>query len=104
MEESKETQEQLSQKDAKIKEFEAKLAEQEAKMKKYEEMMRDKPSYGAIEKTQPYVTFNNGVKFPMIGLGTCYLTDAEHMRISVVECGYRMLDCASYYKNEDVVG
>ena len=40
----------------------------------------------------------------MVGLGTCYLTDADHIRTSVTECGYRMLDCASYYKNEDVVG
>jgi len=63
-----------------------------------------KKNYGEIERVQPYVTLNNGVKFPMFGLGTCYLTDAEHIRISVTECGYRMLDCASCYKNEEVVG
>jgi len=40
----------------------------------------------------------------MFGLGTYLMNDAEHIRMSVIECGYRMLDCASFYKNEEIVG
>ena len=41
---------------------------------------------------------------PKFGLGTYHMHDSETIRKSVTELGYRMLDCASFYKNEEVVG
>ena len=49
-------------------------------------------------------TLNNGMKMPKFGLGTYHMKDAETIRKSVSELGYRMLDCASFYKNEEIVG
>ncbi len=37
-------------------------------------------------------------------MGTFAQTDPEHIKITGTECGYRMYDCASFYKNEDVIG
>jgi len=86
-------------------ELEAKMAEHEAIIREYEKKMGiPHVPYGAIERVQPSITFNNGAKCPMFGLGTYLLNDAEHIRMSVIECGYRMLDCASFYKNEEIVG
>ena len=39
-----------------------------------------------------------------MGLGTCHMHDHETLKRAVSEAGYRMYDCASYYKNEEVVG
>ena len=45
---------------------------------------------------------------PTLGLGTYTLTDAEkHPQIiyeAIVNGGYRLLDCASFYDNEQLVG
>ena len=51
-----------------------------------------------------YVTLNNGQKMPKFGLGTCHMTDSQVMKQAVTEYGYRMYDCASFYKNEELVG
>ena len=53
-----------------------------------------------------YIIFNNQVKCPMLGLGT-YLMNGEDCYQAVKEAiriGYRHIDTASYYKNEDEVG
>ena len=41
---------------------------------------------------------------PTFGLGTYMMTSAENMEKAVTELTYKMYDCASYYKNEEVVG
>lgn len=53
------------------------------------------------------VTLNNGVEMPVLGLGTYKSTDPVECSVSVktaLECGYRMIDTAQLYGNEDVVG
>ena len=53
-----------------------------------------------------YGTLINGVRYPMVGLGT-YKIPNEEMSIvlqSAFKCGYRKIDTARYYKNEEVIG
>jgi len=53
------------------------------------------------------VTLNNGVEMPLFGLGTyragpgCGTEDAV---IQALEAGYRLIDTASYYRNEREIG
>ena len=49
-------------------------------------------------------TLNNGQKMPAIGLGTASLTSKESVVQAVLEAGYRHVDTASAYKNEEVIG
>lgn len=53
-----------------------------------------------------YGTLNNGVKFPLVGLGTYKIPNEEMLSVlqRAFECGYRKLDTARYYKNEEVIG
>ena len=53
------------------------------------------------------VTLNNGVEMPIIGLGSYKATspvEAKEAIIYALQCGYRMIDTASYYRNEELVG
>lgn len=53
-----------------------------------------------------YVTLNNGIQWPIIGLGT-YLISPEDAQISVREAlkmGYRCIDTAAAYVNERACG
>ena len=53
------------------------------------------------------VTLNNGVEMPILGFGVFQITDAEECERSVTEAiraGYRLLDTASAYGNEESVG
>lgn len=55
----------------------------------------------------PEVTFNNGVTMPMFGLGTFKTPPGETTSNSVrwaLEAGYRKIDTASFYENEEGVG
>lgn len=54
-----------------------------------------------------YVTLNNGVKMPQMGFGVFQVTDAaecEQAVANALEVGYRMIDTASAYANEEAVG
>lgn len=54
-----------------------------------------------------YVTLNNGVKMPMIGFGVFQVPDlkiAEEAVSNALEVGYRSIDTASSYFNEEAVG
>ena len=51
-----------------------------------------------------FVTLYNGHKMPKFGLGTFAMTDGKAIKQSIVDYGYRMFDCASFYKNEELVG
>lgn len=53
------------------------------------------------------VTLNNGVEMPIIGFGVYQVPDAEECENAVYEAlmaGYRLIDTASGYLNEEAVG
>ena len=53
------------------------------------------------------VTLNNGVQMPVLGFGVFQITDANECQRSVVdaiETGYRLIDTAASYMNEEAVG
>lgn len=54
-----------------------------------------------------YVTLNNGVKMPLEGFGVFQIPDAEVCEQSVsdaIKSGYRLIDTAAAYMNEEAVG
>ena len=53
-----------------------------------------------------YITLNNGVKMPMLGIGTFLLSpdEAEASVISALQNGYSLIDTANAYVNEKAVG
>lgn len=52
------------------------------------------------------VTLNNGVKMPILGFGTLYLTEelGERCVADAISLGYRLFDTATIYGNEEAVG
>jgi 2,5-diketo-D-gluconate reductase A len=57
--------------------------------------------------TTPTVTLNNGVQMPLLGFGVFQMADAEECERSVsdaLRAGYRLLDTAASYGNEESVG
>jgi 2,5-diketo-D-gluconate reductase A len=57
--------------------------------------------------TIPSVTLNNGVAMPLLGFGVFQVTDADECERSVSEAirtGYRLIDTAAAYGNEEAVG
>ena len=54
-----------------------------------------------------YVTLNNGIKRPMAGFGVFRVPDKKECQESVyqaIKVGYRLIDTAAVYTNEDAVG
>ena len=54
-----------------------------------------------------YVTLNNGLKMPMVGFGVFRVPDKKECEESVyqaIKVGYRLIDTAAAYYNEDAVG
>ncbi len=54
-----------------------------------------------------YVTLNNGTRMPIVGFGVFQIPDANECERSVVEAietGYRLIDTAASYMNEEAVG
>lgn len=53
-----------------------------------------------------YVTLNNGVKMPMLGYGVYQISQQECEKCvrDAIEIGYRAIDTAQAYHNEDAVG
>lgn len=54
-----------------------------------------------------YVTLNNGVKMPLEGFGVFQIPDAQVCENSVadaIKSGYRLIDTAAAYMNEEAVG
>lgn len=56
--------------------------------------------------TQPHVTFNDGRSIPQIGLGVWQTPDqdAAHVVRTALDAGYRHIDTAAVYGNEEGVG
>lgn len=53
-----------------------------------------------------FITLNNGIKCPIIGIGTFMLSpqDAEHSVCEALKMGYSLIDTANAYVNERAVG
>lgn len=54
-----------------------------------------------------YVTLNNGVKMPQLGFGTYQIKDPAQCERAVrdaIDVGYRLIDTAASYGNEEAVG
>lgn len=54
-----------------------------------------------------YLTLNNGVEMPKLGLGVFRVTnlqEAEQTVVQAIEAGYRLIDTAAAYGNEEAVG
>lgn len=53
-----------------------------------------------------YVTLNNGVQLPMIGFGTWDVRGEAGKKtiLTALDSGYRLIDTAQMYENEDIVG
>ena len=53
------------------------------------------------------VTLHNGIQMPIIGLGTYRLENSEatsDLIVKALEIGYRHIDTASAYGNEEAIG
>lgn len=53
------------------------------------------------------ITLNNGVEMPLVGLGAYKLDPAEICEeavLSALQAGYRLIDTATIYGNEEAVG
>ena len=54
-----------------------------------------------------YSVLNTGAKMPMVGLGVYLIKDEEECRnavLNAIKTGYRLIDTAAYYENEEAVG
>ena len=54
-----------------------------------------------------FVTLNNGIKMPLEGFGVFQITDAdecERVTYDAIKTGYRLIDTAAAYMNEEAVG
>ena len=54
-----------------------------------------------------FITLNNGIKMPMVGFGVYQLTDSdqcEQLVLDALTAGYRLIDTAASYGNEEAVG
>ena len=54
-----------------------------------------------------YITLNNGIRMPQEGFGVFQVRDKEECKRSVLDAiraGYRLIDTAASYTNEDAVG
>ena len=53
------------------------------------------------------ITLNNGVEMPILGFGVFQIPDpleCENSVIKAIETGYRLIDTAASYMNEEAVG
>ncbi|HEX5259145.1 MAG TPA: aldo/keto reductase [Sphingomicrobium sp.] len=60
-----------------------------------------------MTRPAPTVTLNNGVEMPILGFGVFQVPDPSECERSVrdaIEVGYRLLDTAASYMNEEAVG
>lgn len=57
-------------------------------------------------KKMEYVTLNNGVKMPILGFGVYQIPpeETEQAVLNAIDNGYRLIDTAQAYRNEEGVG
>jgi len=56
------------------------------------------------ERDMQTVTLNNGVEIPILGFGTFQITDPKEAVVDAIKAGYRHIDTAQSYMNEEAVG
>jgi 2,5-diketo-D-gluconate reductase A len=64
-------------------------------------------SYEIGEEAMQRVTLNNGIEMPILGFGVFQMTDlneCERCVLDAIETGYRLIDTAASYGNEEAVG
>lgn len=61
-------------------------------------------SFQSDTLSMPTLTLRNGVTLPSTGFGTYKADDAKRVVLDALRAGYRYLDTASFYKNEEAVG
>lgn len=69
--------------------------------------MQEREQGAAHPSSIPSVTLNNGVEMPLLGFGVFQMNDPEECERSVYEAirtGYRLIDTAAAYGNEEAVG
>ena len=59
-----------------------------------------------IKNNQPYTTLNNGIHMPLLGLGAYDMHGEEAIKAvkDALDIGYRLVDTAEMYENEEAVG
>jgi diketogulonate reductase-like aldo/keto reductase len=64
------------------------------------------PDKGSLLSTAPHVTLNNGLAMPQLGFGVFLVPDDEAYAAvtRAIEAGYRSIDTAALYKNEEGTG
>lgn len=52
------------------------------------------------------VTLNNGIEMPILGFGVLQIPDdeTENAVLTALQAGYRLIDTAALYQNEEAVG
>ena len=63
--------------------------------------------WGEGREIMKNIVLNNGVEMPILGFGVFQIPDAEECERSVYEAiqtGYRLIDTAAVYMNEEAVG
>ncbi|DBA80189.1 TPA: hypothetical protein ACH3X2_007656 [Trebouxia sp. C0005] len=50
-----------------------------------------------------YLLLRSGAKLPLVGFGTYKVDNADSVRCAIAE-GYRHIDCAAFYGNEETIG
>lgn len=75
-----------------------------ADMNEIKEHIKNKDT--SFDFSNKYVTLNNGIKMPIIGLGTWTFSneEAEEAVYIAIKNGYRLIDTAQYYGDEVGVG
>lgn len=60
----------------------------------------------SVDTSFKHVTLNNGIIMPILGFGTLYLAGSvgEKCVSDAISVGYRLIDTATIYNNEDAVG
>jgi diketogulonate reductase-like aldo/keto reductase len=64
------------------------------------------PATSTFDLESGTVTLNNGIEMPVLGLGTYRLTaeETENSVIAALQSGYKLIDTAAAYGNEESVG
>jgi diketogulonate reductase-like aldo/keto reductase len=57
-----------------------------------------------MEKQKDTATLSNGASMPLVGLGTFQLMDKDAIVNAILNLGYRHLDTAWLYNNEEIIG
>lgn len=60
-----------------------------------------------MKEKEKYMALNNGVKIPRLGLGTYNINEINILKDVInegINIGYRHIDTASFYKNEEGIG